>query len=74
MIIIVTYVPTMLSTHVIVSNSGVSDSKSLEILLTDRQYRFDGLYGGHVIMLGPGCEEAALAALNEFPGGLQIGG
>ena len=25
-------------------------------------------------MLGPGCEEAALAALKEFPMGLQIGG
>ena len=25
-------------------------------------------------MLGPGCEEAAIAALNAYPGGLQIGG
>ena len=25
-------------------------------------------------MLGPGCEEAAIAALREFPEGLQIGG
>jgi hypothetical protein len=25
-------------------------------------------------MLGPGCEEVALAALREFPLGLQIGG
>ena len=38
------------------------------------QYRADGLYGGHVIMLGPNCEEAAFAALRTFPGGLQIGG
>ena len=30
--------------------------------------------GGHVIMLGPGCEEAAIAALTAYSGGLQIGG
>lgn len=39
-----------------------------------KQYREDRLPGGHVIMLGPGNEEAALAALAEYPGGLQIGG
>lgn len=38
------------------------------------QYRRDGLMGGHLIMLGPGNEEAARAALAAFPGGLQIGG
>lgn len=37
-------------------------------------YRKDNLTGGHVIMLGPGNEEAALAALSAWPGGLQIGG
>lgn len=37
-------------------------------------YRRDRLFGGHVIMLGPGNEEAAAAALRAFPGGLQIGG
>jgi phosphoribosylformimino-5-aminoimidazole carboxamide ribotide isomerase len=37
-------------------------------------YRRDGLYGGHVIMLGPGNETAALEALASFPGGLQVGG
>ncbi|MBO7745572.1 phosphoribosylformimino-5-aminoimidazole carboxamide ribotide isomerase [Paenibacillus sp. MWE-103] len=37
-------------------------------------FRRDGLKGGHVIMLGPGNEEAALAALRAYPGGLQIGG
>ncbi len=37
-------------------------------------YRRDGLAGGHVIMLGPGNEAAAAAALAEYPGGLQIGG
>jgi phosphoribosylformimino-5-aminoimidazole carboxamide ribotide isomerase len=37
-------------------------------------YRRDGLVGGHVIKLGPGNDEAARAALEAFPGGLQIGG
>jgi len=41
-----------------------------------RRYREDGLAGGHVIMLGASAEnrEAALAALREHPGGLQVGG
>jgi phosphoribosylformimino-5-aminoimidazole carboxamide ribotide isomerase len=39
-----------------------------------RRYRDDGLTGGHVIMLGPGNEEAARAALAAWPGGLQLGG
>lgn len=37
-------------------------------------YRRDGLTGGHVIMLGPGNEAEARAALAAYPGGLQIGG
>jgi phosphoribosylformimino-5-aminoimidazole carboxamide ribotide isomerase len=37
-------------------------------------YRKDGLAGGHIIMLGPGNEEAARAALRAYPGGLQVGG
>lgn len=37
-------------------------------------YRRDGLRGGHVIMLGPGNEAAAKAALRAYPGGLQVGG
>lgn len=39
-----------------------------------RMYRADNLPGGHVIMLGPGNESAALSALSSFPGGLQVGG
>jgi phosphoribosylformimino-5-aminoimidazole carboxamide ribotide isomerase len=39
-----------------------------------RMYRQDKLFGGHVIMLGPGNEEAAAEALQAWPGGLQIGG
>jgi phosphoribosylformimino-5-aminoimidazole carboxamide ribotide isomerase len=37
-------------------------------------YHKDGLNGGHVIMLGPGNEEAAREALAAFPGGLHVGG
>ena len=37
-------------------------------------FRHDKLTGGHVIMLGPGNEQAALDALHAWPGGLQIGG
>jgi phosphoribosylformimino-5-aminoimidazole carboxamide ribotide isomerase len=37
-------------------------------------YKRDGLQGGHVIMLGPGNENPARAALRAYPGGLQIGG
>ena len=37
-------------------------------------YKADQLRGGHVIMLGPGNEPAALEALRAYPGGLQIGG
>lgn len=37
-------------------------------------YRKDELYGGHIIQLGPGNEEAATQALEAWPGGMQIGG
>ena len=37
-------------------------------------YRRDNLYGGHVIMLGPGNEAAAMEALAAWPGGMQLGG
>ncbi len=38
------------------------------------RYQADDLPGGHVIALGPGNHAAALASLQAFPGGLQIGG
>ena len=38
------------------------------------RYKQDGLYGGHVIRLGPGNDDQARSALAAFPGGLQIGG
>ena len=37
-------------------------------------YRRDGLRGGHIIMLGPGNEEAARASIAAYPGGMQVGG
>ena len=37
-------------------------------------YRNHDCRGGHVIMLGPGNEEAAKEALATWPGGLQVGG
>ncbi len=39
-----------------------------------QMYRRDNLYGGHVIMLGPGNEDAAREAFQAFPQGLQAGG
>ncbi|MBH5316448.1 phosphoribosylformimino-5-aminoimidazole carboxamide ribotide isomerase [Paenibacillus sp. GSMTC-2017] len=37
-------------------------------------FKRDELTGGHVIMLGPHNEEAAIQALSHYPNGLQIGG
>ena len=37
-------------------------------------YRRDNLYGGHVIKLGPGNKQAAVEALQAFPGGMHVGG
>jgi len=39
-----------------------------------RIYQQDGLTGGHIIMLGGGNQESALAALETYPGGMQVGG
>ncbi len=37
-------------------------------------FREHQLTGGHIIMLGPGNEEAASEALAAWPGGMQVGG
>jgi phosphoribosylformimino-5-aminoimidazole carboxamide ribotide isomerase len=37
-------------------------------------YQRDQLRGGHVVMLGPGNETQARAALAAYPGGMQLGG
>ncbi len=39
-----------------------------------RLYKQQELEGAHIIMLGPGNEEAAREALAEWPGEFQIGG
>ena len=39
-----------------------------------KMYRNDGLTGGHIIMLGPGNEDAASKALAAYPQGMQVGG
>lgn len=37
-------------------------------------YKENGLVGAHVIMLGPGNEDAAKEACEAWKGGLQVGG
>ena len=37
-------------------------------------YKKDNLPGGHIIMLGPGNEAAAIDALKTWPGGMHVGG
>ncbi|MDY0131219.1 MAG: phosphoribosylformimino-5-aminoimidazole carboxamide ribotide isomerase [Desulforegulaceae bacterium] len=37
-------------------------------------YKKDNLKGGHLIQLGKGNEDAAKRALQEWPGGIQVGG
>lgn len=60
-------------------NSASSDLKTNHISRHSAGY-FANLYkehalaGGHVIMLGPGNEEAAVEALRSWPGALHVGG
>lgn len=66
----------------IVGGSFRDDENSAEVNFeTERSsadyaktYMEDGLKGGHVISLGPGNRDAAISALNAYPGGLQVGG
>ena len=39
-----------------------------------KKFAEDGLTGGHLIKLGPGNDQAAISALQAYPGGLQVGG
>ena len=54
-----------------VRTNFVSEKSSAEYA---ELYRRDELRGGHVILLGPGNEHAARAALAAYPGGMQVGG
>ncbi|MFP7170221.1 phosphoribosylformimino-5-aminoimidazole carboxamide ribotide isomerase [Terribacillus sp. 7520-G] len=55
--------------HVIENFVSAYDSAYYADLFKQKQ-----IAGGHVIMLGPGNEQAAKEALQAYPGGLQIGG
>ncbi len=67
--------------QIVGSTLGYQDQAVVENFTSDydstyyaKLFQQDGLTGGHVIMLGPGNEEAALQALAAYPGGLQVGG
>jgi phosphoribosylformimino-5-aminoimidazole carboxamide ribotide isomerase len=56
------------------ANLKVNFSSSHSPSYYAEMYRRDNLTGGHIIMLGPGNEEAAAEALAAWPGGMQLGG
>lgn len=66
----------------IVGGTLSTDDSSLKTNFTSERpaayysalYKEHSLKGGHVIMLGPGNDEAAREALAAWPGGLQVGG
>ena len=63
----------------------LTDSRANDTLITNFEselspayyallYKRENLFGGHVIMLGSGNEDAAVCALNAYPGGMHVGG
>ncbi|TSI03266.1 phosphoribosylformimino-5-aminoimidazole carboxamide ribotide isomerase [Lysinibacillus sp. BW-2-10] len=67
--------------QIVGSTLGHSDQEVVENFISEKDssyyanmFKEDQLTGGHVIMLGPGNEEAALLALKTYPNGLQVGG
>ena len=67
--------------QIVGSTMGNGDSEPQTNFVSDqsashfaKMYARDELDGGHVIMLGPGSEGAATAALSAYPDGMQIGG
>lgn len=67
--------------QIVGSTLGYSDKDVIENFTSSynsayyaKLFKEDQLTGGHVIMLGPGNEEAALVALKAYPDGLQVGG
>ncbi|MBN2546038.1 MAG: phosphoribosylformimino-5-aminoimidazole carboxamide ribotide isomerase [Spirochaetes bacterium] len=65
----------------IVGKSLSDEDKLITNFISDKSsswyaklYKNDGLFGGHVIMLGKGNEKAAKEALSAFRSGLQAGG
>lgn len=67
--------------QIVGSTLGYDNKEVVENFTSDQDSSFyaslflqNNLTGGHVIMLGPGNEEAAISALEAYPNGLQIGG
>lgn len=67
--------------QIVGSTLGHSNQEVVENFISEKDssyyanmFREDQLTGGHVIMLGPGNEEAAILALKKYPNGLQVGG
>ncbi len=67
--------------QIVGSTLGYADQSVIENFVSEydagyfaKQFQQDNLIGGHVIMLGPGNEAAALQALQAYPNALQIGG
>jgi len=65
-----------LNTLYLLQVGGTLDTGSLKTNFTSEKpaeyyaelYRQHNLTGAHVVMLGPGCEDAAIAAINAWPG------
>ncbi|WP_332647267.1 phosphoribosylformimino-5-aminoimidazole carboxamide ribotide isomerase [Lysinibacillus sp. 54212] len=67
--------------QIVGSTLGHEDKQVIENFISEHDstyfasmFQRDRLTGGHVIMLGSGNEDAALAALKAYRGGLQVGG
>lgn len=67
--------------QIVGSTLGYADQEVIENFISEYEPSYyanmfakDQLVGGHVIMLGSGNEQAALAALTAYPEGLQVGG
>ena len=67
--------------QIVGSTLGYDNKEVIENFTSDQDaayyaslFQQNNLTGGHVIMLGPGNEEAAIRALHAYPNGLQIGG
>ncbi len=67
--------------QIVGSTLGHQDKSVVENFISENDssyfanmFKSDGLTGGHVIMLGPGNEEATFLALQTYPNGLQVGG
>lgn len=67
--------------QIVGSTLGHKDQEVIENFISNhdssyyaKMFANDQLTGGHIIMLGDGNEEAALAALAAYPQGLQVGG